>query len=94
MRSSARAESGGTHEGRLAVRRGEDRFRGMGQGELIRKQVGRPRQTNPLRELQALNDNLRSLGIKPPPSDARHVRKSVGPAQPRLSGGPGLSADV
>ena len=55
----------------------------MGLGEKIRKQVGRPRLANALRELQALNDNLRSLGIKLPEPDARNVRKSVGKAQPR-----------
>jgi hypothetical protein len=54
----------------------------MGLGEIIRKQVGRPRPGNPLRELQTLNDNLRSLGIKLPEPDARNVRKSVGKAQP------------
>ncbi len=57
----------------------------MGLGEKIRKQVGRPRPTNPLRELQALNDNLRSLGIAIPQPDAGHVRKSVGQASPRRS---------
>jgi hypothetical protein len=57
----------------------------MGLGEKIRKQVGRPRQANALRELQALNDNLRSLGITLPEPDARHVRKSVGQTQPRRS---------
>jgi hypothetical protein len=46
----------------------------MGLGEKIRKQVGRPRRANPLRELQALNDNLRSLGIKIPDPDGRNVR--------------------
>jgi hypothetical protein len=55
----------------------------MGLGEKIRKQVGRPRQANPLRELQALNDNLRGLGITLPEPDARHVRKSVGKIGPR-----------
>ena len=55
----------------------------MGLGEKIRKQVGRPRQANLLRELQALNDNLRSLGITLPEPDVRHVRKSVGQTQPR-----------
>ncbi len=54
----------------------------MGLGEKIRKQVGRLRQPNPLRELQALNDNLRSLGITLPEPDARHIRKSVGQSQP------------
>jgi hypothetical protein len=55
----------------------------MGLGEKIRKQVGRPKLANPLKELQALNDNLRSLGIPLPAPDGRNVRKSVGPAQPR-----------
>ena len=55
----------------------------MGLGEKIRKQVGRQRQANPLRELQALNDNLRSLGITLPEPDVRNVRKSVGQTQPR-----------
>jgi hypothetical protein len=59
------------------------RLTSMGLGEKIRKQVGRPRQANALRELQTLNENLRSLGIKLPTPDARHVRKSVGKAQPR-----------
>ena len=54
----------------------------MGLGEKIRKQVGRRQFPNPLRELQALNDNLRSLGIKATAPDARHVRKSVGKTQP------------
>ena len=54
----------------------------MGLGEKIRKQVGRPRKANALRELQALNDNLRSLGITLPEPDARHIRKSVGQSQP------------
>jgi len=57
----------------------------MGLGEHIRKQVGRPRATNPLRELQALNENLRSPGIPLPQPDDRHVRKSVGQAPPRRS---------
>jgi hypothetical protein len=55
----------------------------MGLGEKIRKQVGRPRQQNALQELQALNENLRSLGVKLPEPDARNVRKSVGKTQPR-----------
>ena len=55
----------------------------MGLGENIRKQVGRSRQANPLRELQVLNDNLRSLGITLPEPDVRHVRKSVGRSKPR-----------
>lgn len=57
----------------------------MGLGENIRKQVGRPRPVNALRELQALNENLRSLGIQLPQPDARHVRKSVGQTRPRRS---------
>jgi hypothetical protein len=57
----------------------------MGLGEKIRKQVGRPRHANALRELQALNDNLRSLGIQLPEPDARNVRKSVGQTRPRGS---------
>ena len=55
----------------------------MGFGEKIRKVVGRPRPTNALQELQALNENLRSLGIKLPEPDGRNVRKSVGQTQPR-----------
>jgi hypothetical protein len=55
----------------------------MGLGEKIRKQVGRPKPTNPLQELQTLNDNLRSLGIPRPAPDGRNVRKAVGPAHPR-----------
>jgi hypothetical protein len=55
----------------------------MGLGEKIRKQVGRSRQANRLRELQALNDNLRSLGITLPEPDVRHVRKFVGRSKPR-----------
>jgi hypothetical protein len=50
----------------------------MGLDEHIRKTVGRLKPTNPLRELQALNDNLRSLGVRLPEPDARNVRKSVG----------------
>jgi hypothetical protein len=57
--------------------------RAMGLGEKIRKQVGRPRSANALRELQTLNENLRSLRVTLPPPDARHVRKSVGQTQPR-----------
>jgi hypothetical protein len=55
----------------------------MGLSEKIRKEVGRPARSNPLRELEALNRNLRSLGVNLPPPDARNVRKSVGQAQPR-----------
>ncbi len=55
----------------------------MGFGEHIRKTVGRSKLSNPLRELQALNANLRSLGVRLPEPDARNVRKSVGQAQPR-----------
>jgi hypothetical protein len=55
----------------------------MGLGEKIRKEVGRPTRSNPLRELEALHRNLRSLGIHLPPPDARNVRKSVGQTQPR-----------
>ena len=55
----------------------------MGLGEHIRKTVGRPKAANPIRELQALNDNLRSLGVRLPEPDARNVRKSVGQARPR-----------
>ncbi len=55
----------------------------MGLGEHIRKVVGRPRHANALRELEALNENLRSLGVELPEHDARHVRKSVGQARPR-----------
>jgi hypothetical protein len=53
----------------------------MGFQEHIRKTVGRRKAANPLRELQALNENLRSLGIEFPPPDAGHVRKSVGQAR-------------
>ncbi len=55
----------------------------MGQGETVRKEVGRQSHANALRELEALNRNLRSLGITLPLPDARNVRKSVGKAQPR-----------
>jgi hypothetical protein len=55
----------------------------MGLGEKVRKEVGRRPHANALRELEALNRNLRSLGITLPPPDAGHVRKSVGKAQPR-----------
>ena len=50
----------------------------MGLGEHIRKTVGRPKAANPIRELQPLNGNLRSLGVRLPEPDARNVRKSVG----------------
>ena len=39
----------------------------MGFQEHIRKTVGRPKATNPLRELQTLNENLRSLGVNSRP---------------------------
>ena len=55
----------------------------MGLGEEVRKEVGRAAPSNPLRELEALNRNLRSLGVPLPPPDARNVRKSVGQAQSR-----------
>lgn len=57
----------------------------MGFGEHIRKTVGRPKSANLLRELQALNDNLQSLGIQLPIPDDRNIRKSVGKARPRQS---------
>ena len=55
----------------------------MGLDEHIRKTVGRLKPTNALRELQALNDNLRSLGVRLPEPDARNVRKSVGKTRPQ-----------
>ena len=54
----------------------------MGLGEKVRKQVGASGPLNRLRELQALNDNLRSLGIELPPPDGRNVRKLVGRPPP------------
>ena len=57
----------------------------MGLDEHIRKTVGRRKAVNPLRELQALNDNLRSLGVRLPEPDARNVRKSVGKTRPQRS---------
>ena len=54
----------------------------MGLGENVRKEVGYRSRSNPLRELETLQRNLRSLGIALPPPDARNVRKSVGKAQP------------
>jgi hypothetical protein len=55
----------------------------MGLDEHIRKTVGRSKSVNPIRDLQALNDNLRSLGVRLPEPDVRNVRKSVGRARPQ-----------
>ena len=55
----------------------------MGLDEHIRKTVGRPKFANPLRELQALNDSLRSLGVPIPEPDTQNVRKTVGRLRPK-----------
>jgi hypothetical protein len=73
----------------------------MNGDDMIRKQVGRPRDESPLVRLDRLNRAMRELGLMPP-TEIRpaHVRKMVGRAVasppvglPRRSGSSAATAD-